>query len=146
MDSRDVAALIAWPHSNISSDGLLAGGHPRGAGTFTRVLRQYVREQKLLTLEQAVHKMTELSARHVGLSGRGTIAPGAAADLVLFDPRTVTDRATVEHPNWLSAGVDRVWVNGGLVYANGRATGRRPGAVLRRSRAASVRPSLRRVP
>jgi len=134
MDSRDVAALIAWPHSNISSDGLLTGGHPRGAGAFTRVLRQYVREQKLLTLEQAIHKMTELPATHVGLAGRGTIARGAPADLVLFDPRTVTDRSTVERPNSLSAGVQRVWVNGELVYANGRATGRRPGVVIRRER------------
>lgn len=134
MDTRDVAALIAWPHSNISSDGLLTGGHPRGAGTFTRVLRQYVREQRLLTLEQAIHKMTELSAMHVGLFGRGTIAQGAPADLVLFDPRTVTDRSTVERPNLLSDGVDSVWVNGELVYENGRATGRRPGVVIRRKR------------
>lgn len=134
MDARDVATLIAWPHSNISSDGLLTGGHPRGAGTFTRALRQNVREQKLLTLEQAIHKMTELSATHVGLTGRGIIRLGAPADLVLFDPRTVTDRSTIEHPSRLSAGVDRVWVNGELVYANGRATGRRPGVVIRRTR------------
>ena len=135
MASRDVAAIIAWPHSNICSDGQLTGGHPRGAGAFTRVLRQYVREQHLLTLEQAVHKMSGLSAAHVGLNGRGTIAVGAPADLVLFDPRTVADRATVAHPQELSIGVHQVWVNGQLVYTNGRATGRRPGVVLRRGQA-----------
>jgi N-acyl-D-amino-acid deacylase len=132
MKSSDVAALIAWPHSNISSDGLLTGGHPRGAGAFTRVLRQYVREQRLLTLEQAIHKMSALSATHVGLEGRGTIARGAPADLVLFNPRTVADRATLKHPRLLSSGVQGVWVNGKRVYANGRATGLRPGVVIRR--------------
>jgi N-acyl-D-amino-acid deacylase len=132
MESADVAALIAWPHSNISSDGLLTGGHPRGAGAFTRVLRQYVREQRLLTLEQAIHKMSALSAKHVGLEGRGTITRGAPADLVLFSPRTVADRATLEHPKLLSSGVQGVWVNGKRVYANGRATGLRPGVVIRR--------------
>jgi N-acyl-D-amino-acid deacylase len=134
MDSGDLAALIAWPHSNISSDGLLTGGHPRGAGAFTRVLRQYVREQKLLTLEQAIHKMTALSAAHVGIADRGTIALGRPADLVLFDPRTVTDRATLEHPTRVSAGVKQVWVNGKSVYANGGSTGSRPGVVIRRTR------------
>ena len=134
MDSRDVAALIAWPHGNISSDGELAGSHPRGAGAFTRVLGRYVREQKLLTLEKAIHKMSALSAAHVGITDRGTIARGRPADLVMFDPRTVTDRATLENPKLLSAGVKRVWVNGTTVYAKGRATGRRPGVVIRRAR------------
>jgi N-acyl-D-amino-acid deacylase len=133
MAMPDIEKLIAWPHSNISSDGALAGGHPRGAGAFTRVLRLFVREKKMLTLEQAVHKMTGLSAEHVGIAGRGTIAPGAAADLVLFDPATVGDRATVEDPGAVSAGIARVWVNGEQVYADGRATGRHPGAVIRRT-------------
>ena len=133
MDAHDVATLIAWPQSNICTDGLLTGGHPRGAGSFTRVLRQYVREQKLLTLEDAIHKMTQLSAMHMGLADRGTITLGAPADLVLFDGRTVTDRSTIEHPGLLSTGVSRVWVNGQLVFAGGRATGRRPGVVIRRT-------------
>jgi N-acyl-D-aspartate/D-glutamate deacylase len=76
--------------------------------------------------------MTSLSAANVGLSGRGTVAPGMAADLVLFDPATVADRSTVEDPTALSAGVRRVWVNGAAVYEDGRATGARPGRVLRR--------------
>jgi N-acyl-D-amino-acid deacylase len=133
MDPRDVATLLAWPHTNVCSDGLLTGGHPRGAGTFTRVLRQYVRERKLLTLETAIHKMTGLSAMHAGLTDRGVIKVGAPADLVLFDPRTVGDRATVAQPSALSAGINRVWVNGELVYTNGRATGRRPGVAIRRA-------------
>jgi N-acyl-D-amino-acid deacylase len=132
MTLPDIAALIAWPHSNISSDGLLAGGHPRGAGSFTRVLRLFVREQKLLTLEQAIHKMTALSAANVGIAGRGVIALGAAADLVLFDPKIVADRATVEHPLRLSTGIARVWVNGKLVFANGRSTHAKPGVAIRR--------------
>ena len=133
MTLPDIAALTAWRHSTISSDGLLSGGHPRGAGAFTRVLRLFVREQKLLTLEQAIHKMTALSAEHVGIAGRGVIAPGASADLVLFDPRTVSDRATIEQPDRLSVGIARVWVNGELVFADGRATGKRPGVAIRRA-------------
>ncbi len=133
MTLPDIAALTAWPHSNISSDGLLSGGHPRGAGAFTRVLRLFVREQKLLTLEEAVHKMTALSAEHVGIAGRGVIAVGAPADLVLFDPLTVADRATIEHPDRPSAGIVRVWVNGQQVFGEGVSTHVRPGVVIRRT-------------
>ncbi|MBS0591139.1 MAG: D-aminoacylase [Proteobacteria bacterium] len=132
MDERDIARFIAWPQANISSDGMLSNLHPRGAGAFTRVLRVYVRERKLLTLEQAVHKMTGLSARHMGISQRGEIRPGAYADLVLFDPATVADRATTSDPSALSAGIARVWVNGNLVYRDGKSTGAHPGRVLRR--------------
>ena len=139
----DIAALTAWRHSNISSDGLLSGGHPRGAGAFTRVLRMFVREQKLLTLEQAIHKMTALSAEHMGIRGRGVIARGASADLVLFDPKTVSDRATIEQPGRLSVGISRVWVNGELVFADGRSTGKHPGVVIRRTDAAG-KPKRRR--
>lgn len=138
MSEPDIATLIAWPHSNISSDGLLSGGHPRGAGAFTRILRQYVREQKLLSLEQAVHKMTGLAAKHMGIVDRGTIRPGAQADLVLFDSRMVSDRATVEQPGKLSEGIERVWVNGQLVFEAGRSSGRRPGMVIRRTKAATA--------
>lgn len=135
MDERDIAKFIAWPQANICSDGSLDGLHPRGYGTFPRVLRMYVREQKMLTLEQAVHKMTGLAAQHMGLRDRGQIRVGAAADLVLFDPRTVADRATYEKPHELSVGIARVWVNGIAVLADGKATGARPGQVLRRQEA-----------
>lgn len=133
MSGDDVRRLIAWDHANISSDGQLVDAHPRGAGTFTRVLRVYVRESKTLTLEVALRKMTAESAAHVGISDRGVLREGAYADLVMFDPATVTDRATVEHPHLLSSGILRVWVNGRTVWVNGRATQTYAGKVVRRS-------------
>jgi N-acyl-D-amino-acid deacylase len=123
MKPEDVAALIAWPHANICSDGSLAGRHPRGTGAFTKVLRVHVREQELLTLEQAIHKMTGLSAAHMGLADRGVIRPGAFADLTLFDPAAISDRSTFEHPELLSVGIRTVWVNGQAVFDEGKATG-----------------------
>jgi N-acyl-D-amino-acid deacylase len=132
MRADDTAALIAWPYANICSDGTLNGGHPRGAGAFTKVLRLYVREQKLLTLEEAIRKMTSAAAAHMGLADRGTIRPGALADLVLFDPATVSDRSTVEEPRAPSVGIAKVWVNGVVVLADGHTTGAHPGRVLRR--------------
>jgi N-acyl-D-amino-acid deacylase len=133
MRADDTAALIAWPHSNICSGGTLSGGHPRGGGAFTRVLRLYVREEKLLTLEEAVRRMTSAAAAHMGLPDRGTIRSGAFADLVLFDPATVSDRSTVEDPRAPSVGIAKVWVNGAVVLVDERPTGARPGRVLRRN-------------
>lgn len=133
MRSDDVAKLIAWPHANISSDGSLVDLHPRGTGSFPKVLRQYVREEKLLTLEQAVYKMTGAAAAHMGMTDRGIIRPGAHADLVLFDPAIIADRATPENPGAQSVGVSKVWVNGGLVFEGGRATGTRSGQPVRRA-------------
>ena len=130
MSEKDVARLLAWQHTNICSDGESLG-HPRGYGTFPRVLGHYVREQKVLTLEQAVHKMTGLPARYLGITDRGIITPGAHADLVLFDPATVLDRATLQNSDALSLGIERVWVNGRLVYQERRSTGARTGQVLR---------------
>ena len=133
MQSGDVAKLIAWPNSNISSDGLLTDRHPRGAGSFPRVLRVYVREQHVLTLEQAIRKMTAAAAAHMGLTDRGIIRPGMRADLVLFDPATVADRATTETPAAEAVGISRVWVNGQLVLKDGQPTGVRPGQPVRHS-------------
>lgn len=132
MDPDDIATLIAWPHSNISSDGALVDRHPRGAGTFTRVLGRYVREDGHLSITDAISKMTYMSAQHVGITDRGLIAKGMAADLVLFDPETVIDRATTVQPDLLSMGIERVWVNGQLVFSEGAATGKLPGKILRR--------------
>jgi N-acyl-D-amino-acid deacylase len=132
MKAADVAALIAWPQSNICSDGFLAGGHPRSFGAFTKVLRVYVREQGMLTLEEAVHKMTGLPAEHVGIADRGVIRPGAYADLVLFDPATVADRSTAMEPAVPSVGIERVWVNGVAVWEGGKVTGAYPGKGIRR--------------
>ncbi len=132
MDPDDVVELIAWPHSNVCSDGELDGRHPRGLGSFTRILGRYVRERQALTLENAVRKMTSLAADHVGIRDRGVIRPGAHADLVLFDPDRVIDRATPEEPRLPSTGVVGVWVNGVKVFAEGEPTGALPGQVLRR--------------
>jgi N-acyl-D-amino-acid deacylase len=131
MDERDVVRLLRWPYASICSDGELDGAHPRGFGSFTRVLGRYVRDERVLTLEDAVRKMTALSAANVGITDRGTIRPGMAADLVLFDPGTVAERATVAEPHAVSVGIHTVWVNGEIVYANGRSTGAFPGRALR---------------
>ncbi|MGH7719170.1 MAG: N-acyl-D-amino-acid deacylase family protein [Gemmatimonadaceae bacterium] len=133
MDERDIENLLRWPHANVSSDGALVDRHPRGAGAFPRVLGRYVRERRALTFADAIRKMTSLAAAHVGLSDRGTIAVGQYADLVLFDTARVLDRATPAEPGLLSVGVDRVWVNGEVVFEHGRPTGRHPGRVLRRA-------------
>jgi len=132
MRMEDIASLYRWAHTNVSSDGSLRGRHPRGFGSFTRVLARMVRQDSVLTLEEAVHRMTGLAARHMGFADRGVIRVGAAADLVLFDPETVEDRATFEEPQRPSVGIDRVWVNGVVVYDSGAVTGATPGKVIRR--------------
>lgn len=132
MDEADVVALLEWPFANVCSDGTSTGGHPRGFGAFTRVLGRYVRERRALSLEEAVRKMTSLSAANVGLKERGTIEPGGYADLVLFDASAVIDHATTADPKALSSGIRGVWVNGVRVFDGRAATGRYPGLVLRR--------------
>jgi N-acyl-D-amino-acid deacylase len=132
MVDPDVDALITWPYSAICSDGSLTSLHPRGRGSFPKVLRVYVREKKLLTLEEAVRKMTSLAAANVGLADRGAIRPGAYADLVLFDPATVADGSTWQDPTVLTTGIEEVWVNGVPVWAGGKTTGATPGRALRR--------------
>ena len=132
MLERDVARLMQWPHANICSDGELAGRHPRGFGSFTRVLGRYARDGDVMPIEEAIRKMTSLSAEHLGIQGRGKVVEGHAADLVLFDPATVEDRATPEAPQALSVGIHTVWVNGRVVFEAGRPTGERAGRVIRR--------------
>jgi len=133
MNDDDVRTLMAWPHTNICSDGSLSDLHPRGAGSFPRVLGRYARENGALSLESAVQKMSGLAAEHMGFDNRGFIAEGMIADLVLFDPNTVIDRATPENPSALSEGIERVWVAGETVFENGSATENRPGKVIRRN-------------
>lgn len=127
MDEADIERLLRWPHANLCTDGSLFGSHPRGFGSYPRVLGRYVRERGVVDLATAVHKASGLAAAHVGIRDRGTIAPGRIADLVLFDPDTILDRATPEHPHEPSVGIRTVWVNGEVVYRDGRPTGRRPG-------------------
>jgi N-acyl-D-amino-acid deacylase len=132
MQAADIERLFLWPHTNVCTDGAFDDLHPRARGAFTRVLGRYVREQKLLGLEQAVHKMTGLAAQHMGFADRGVLREGAVADLVLFDPDIVIDRSTPEQPERLSEGIEAVWVGGVLVFEHGRSTGARPGAVITR--------------
>ncbi|MEM7350018.1 MAG: D-aminoacylase [Acidobacteriota bacterium] len=133
MDDDDVARLLAWRHANVSTDGELAGRHPRGFGAFPRVLGRYARDRGDLSLEEAIRKMTSLAAEHMGLADRGVIRPGAFADLVLLDPERVIDRATPSEPQQTALGIERVWVAGETVYVGGAPSGATPGRVLRRS-------------
>ena len=130
MRREDIEALMLWPHTNIGSDGS-DKGHPRGRGTYPRVLGRYVRDQKTMSLEIAIHKMTALAAKNIGLTNRGLIKPGYFADLTLFDPETVIDHADIDSPDQLSSGIAKVWVNGTLVFQHGGPTGRRPGTLIR---------------
>jgi N-acyl-D-amino-acid deacylase len=132
MVEEDIARLLRWEHANVCTDGELDGPHPRGYGSFTRVLRRYVREDKTIALEDAVHRMTQLAAQHVGIEQRGVIEPGAWADLVLFDPATVTDHADFDTPNEPSTGIAGVWVNGVRVWHGDHGGTAYPGRVLRR--------------
>lgn len=130
MMDDDIRAFYAWPWTMVSSDGGIGYRHPRGAGTFPRVLGRFVRERHWLTLEEAIRKMTSLPASRLGLLDRGVLAPGKVADLVLFDPLTVIDNATFLDPFKLSTGIDKVWVSGELAWEDGKSTGARPGRVL----------------
>ncbi len=132
MAETDVKKLMQWPHTCICSDGSTKGSHPRGYGAFTRVLGKYVRTEKTLTLPEAVYKMTGLTAQQLAIKKRGQIKPGYYADLVLFNPQTVDDKATVAGPHKLSEGIEMVWVNGKMVFDNKKITGLYPGQVIRR--------------
>jgi N-acyl-D-amino-acid deacylase len=134
MDEPDVQRVLGFAHTMIGSDGLPHDSHPhpRLWGTFPRVLGHYCRDLGLFSLEEAVRKMTGLPAARFGLSGRGTVAAGAPADITVFDPATVIDRATFEEPKVAAAGIEHVFVNGRPVWSDGKPTGERPGRALRR--------------
>jgi dihydroorotase/N-acyl-D-amino-acid deacylase len=139
LDDADVERIMRYPHTMIASDGRLVRPgeghpHPRWYGTFPRVLARYVRERHVLTLEEAVHKMTGMPAKRLGLSDRGQVADGMYADVVVFDPATVEDRATFENPHQYPVGIDYVLVNGVAVVDGGKFTDARAGRVLRRGR------------
>ena len=131
MTAIDVVNFLAWANTNICSDGS-NGGHPRGYGSFTRVLGHYVREEKIMSLETAIQKMTSLSAEHTGIKKRGVIAAGYYADLVLFDPVTVKDNADIKDSKALSTGIEKVWVNGVCVYEQHHSTKKYPGMFISR--------------
>ena len=135
MDEPDVEHLMRLPYVMVGSDGgLQTPGqgvpHPRSYGTFSRVLARYVREKGVLSLEDAVRKMTSLPAQTLRLKDRGLVREGMWADLVLFNPSTLSDAATYEDPHRTSLGIRAVFVNGEAVWEDGHSTGKRPGRVL----------------
>jgi N-acyl-D-amino-acid deacylase len=134
----DLIAIMQHPTASIACDcgaSLSERGHPRGWGSFPKVLGEYVREKEALTLEQAIHKMTGLPAQTIGMTDRGTLQAGQAADLTIFDPATIIDHATYEEPNLPSEGVIHVLVNGRFAWRSGEATGVQAGRTLVRGRA-----------
>ena len=139
LDEGDVARIMQHPQTMIASDGRLSQPgeghpHPRAYGTFPRVLGRYVREQGLLTLPVAIHKMTGMPAARLGLRDRGVLRVGAMADVVVLDPATVADRSTFEAPHQYAAGIETVVVNGVVAVERGTPTGARVGRVLKRGR------------
>jgi dihydroorotase/N-acyl-D-amino-acid deacylase len=137
LDEQDVRRIMVHPQTMIASDGRLSTPgdghpHPRAYGTFPRVLGEYVRNQKLLSLETAVFKMTGMPARRLGLTDRGVLKVGAMADVVVFDARTVKDQSTFAEPHQYPVGIETVIVNGAVAVRGGKATGVKAGRVLRR--------------
>ncbi len=147
MSEENVALNLQQPWMKIGTD---AGGpnpaasnglvHPRAYGTYTRILGRYVREQQVISLEEAIRKMTSATARRVGLAERGVLAPGMFADIVVFDPTTVIDNATFEAPHQVSTGVVATYVNGVAVWMQGAHTGAKPGRAVRGPGARTVSP------
>jgi N-acyl-D-amino-acid deacylase len=134
MHEDDIVRIMRWPQAMIGSDGMPDDQHPhpRLWGTFPRVLARYVREREVLSLEEAVHRMTGLPARRFGLHKRGILAQGNYADLCVFDPRSILDSADFEHPTRPAVGIHYVFVNGAMALENGACTTARAGMVLTR--------------
>ncbi len=139
MSEDNLKRQIAIPWVMFGSDGdapapegefLKSSRHPRSYGNFARLLGKYVREERIIPLEQAIHKLTALSATTLSITDRGVLKEGYFADVVIFDPRTIQDHATYEHPHQLSTGVEHVWVNGVQALSNGEATGASSGRVV----------------
>src|ERR1051325_10657644 len=133
MKEPDIKTFYTQPWVMVSSDGGIGSRHPRGAGTHPRVVGRYVRDLHWLSLPEAIRKMTSLPAQRFRLKERGLIRSGFKADLVVFDPRKILDRATFQDPQLISTGVQHVLVNGIEVWHDGKVTGNRPGRALRRS-------------
>jgi N-acyl-D-amino-acid deacylase len=130
MIDADIRTFYRQPWVMVSSDGGIGMRHPRGAGTFPRVLGRYVRERGWLSLEEAVSKMSALPARRLSLRDRGLLKTGLKADVIIFDPRLVNDRSTMLEPFLEPVGMETVIVNGQIVIDAGRITGARPGEVI----------------
>jgi len=131
MDEKDVRNFISAPWAMVSSDGGIGGRHPRGTGTFPRVLGRFVRENKWFSFEEAIRKMSSMPAQRLKLKDRGLIKKGFRADLVLIDRERVIDNATFADPQKISTGIETVWVGGVRVWENGKVPGNLPGEILR---------------
>lgn len=132
MVEEDIKNIMQWDYTNICSDGNSDGLHPRGHGSFTKILRYYVREENTLSLEEAIHKMTAQAAENLNLAKRGMIEVGFKADLVVFDEELVADQATSAQPHAQSVGIKSVLVNGVEVIRDGISTNQFPGKAIRR--------------
>lgn len=131
MDETDVRKIMAHPHINVATDGLFGGQpHPRTYGTYPRILETYVRQENHLRLEEAIRKMTSLPASVMGLQSKGVIRKGLDADLVVFDPLTISADATFKSPRQFPTGIQYVLVNGRLAFSDGKITAERPGRIL----------------
>jgi len=139
MDEQNVKKQIRQPWVSFGSDGasmapegvfLKSSTHPRAYGNFARLLSKYVREERVISLAEAVHRLSGLPATNLGLDHRGFIKQGMFADVVVFDPQTIADRATFEQPHQYSVGVKHVFVNGVQVLNDGEHTGSKPGRAL----------------
>jgi N-acyl-D-amino-acid deacylase len=135
IDEADLQRILKHPATMIGSDGEIpvfgtASPHPRSYGTFVRVLGRYVRDLKVITLEEAVRKMSAYPAQRIGLADRGVLREGLKADLAVFDPNTIRDLATFEQPHQYAEGVALVVVNGQVAFDDGKMTAARPGRVL----------------
>jgi N-acyl-D-amino-acid deacylase len=140
MSEDNVKKQIALPWLSFGSDAgslapegvfLRSNPHPRAYGNFSRLLGKYVREEQVIPLEEAIRKLTSLPASNLKIQRRGTLEPGHFADIVVFDPATIADRATFEEPHQLAVGMKHVFVNGVHVLNDGQHTGATPGRVVR---------------
>jgi len=134
MDQELQDRLLIDPYVMICTDGSPTMRHPRAYGSFAKIIRYYVKEKGLLSLEEAIHKMTGLPAMTIGLLNqkRGLLKEGFAADVLVFDPNMVNDKATYENPQQLAEGFDWVIVNGGFAVSDGEFTKNRAGKILRK--------------
>jgi N-acyl-D-amino-acid deacylase len=131
--SETLRPFVVHPVAMVGTDSTFIGAKPspRTYGSYPRILGQFVRDEQLLSLEQAIHRMTGAAATRLGLTQRGTIRDGAYADLVVFDPATIANRATYDDPRQFPSGIDHVVVNGRLVVRDGQHTGATPGRGIR---------------
>ena len=135
MNEEDVERILKYPNTMIASDaGPIKMGenmpHPRGYGSNARVLGRYVREKKTITLEDAIRRMTALPAQRFNIKDRGQIKEGMAADILVFDPEKIQDKATFEKPHAYSEGIDLVIINGRIVMKDNKMTGVKSGVIL----------------